>query len=461
MYNRSMCAEPFRIKVVEPIKVTSREERVKAIKEAGYNVFNLKSEDVFIDLLTDSGTSAMSDHQWAGIMIGDESYAGGRNYFNLKDAVKDILGYEYLVPTHQGRAAENILMRLFVQEGQRVLGNMHFDTTEAHIRLNGATPVNLVVKEGLDTTVKAPFKGNLDLARLEEEIKEHGKEKIPLVLITITCNNNGGQPVSVANIRQVSAIAHRHGIPVFFDAARFAENCYFIQQREEGYAHKSIREIAREVFSYGDGCTMSSKKDALVNIGGFLAFRNNAELYEKAVQMQISYEGFRTYGGLAGRDLEAVARGLYEGIDKAYLEDRVGQIAYLGEKLAKADIPIQQPTGGHGIFIDVKRFFPHLPQAVFPAQALVVELYLEAGIRGVELGTCAFGYQDKDTGEIVYPELEVVRLAIPRRVYTDRHMNCVVEALKRIAARKEEIKGLKIVYEAPVLRHFSARFELL
>jgi tryptophanase len=461
MYDRSLNTEPYKIKVVEPIKLISRKERIKVIQEAGYNVFNLKSEDVFIDLLTDSGTSAMSDNQWAGIMQGDESYAGSKNFLNFEAAIKDIFGYEYIVPTHQGRAAENILMKLLVKEGQRVLGNMHFDTTEAHIRLNGAAPVNLVIKEGLDTTVNAPFKGNIDLERLEEEISEHGKEKIPFVLITITCNNNGGQPVSMSNIREVSKIAHRYGIPMYFDAARFAENCYFIKQREQGYAHKSIKEIAHEIFSYGDGCTMSSKKDALVNIGGFLAFNNNKELYEKAVQIQICYEGFRTYGGLTGRDLEALARGLYEGIDEAYLEDRVGQIAYLGERLLKEGIPIQQPTGGHGIFIDVKRFFSHLPQALFPAQSLVVELYIEAGIRAVELGACAFGYRDKDTGEYIYPELEVMRLAIPRRVYTDRHMNFVADALKNIAVRKEEIKGLKLVYEAPVLRHFSARFEMI
>ena len=462
MRDRLTYAEPYRIKVVEKLNLTDRATREQRIEEVGYNVFNLKAEDVYIDLLTDSGCAAMSDNQWAGMMMGDESYAGCRNFYHLRDAIQDIFGYKYVVPTHQGRAAENVLMNTVnVKEGQRVLGNMHFDTTEGHILLRGAKPVNLVVKEGLDTTVKAPFKGNIDLERLEAEIKEYGKELIPFVLITVTCNNNGGQPVSMSNIRAVSDIAHSHGIPVFFDTARYAENCCFIKTREKGYENKSIKEIANEMFSYGDGCTMSSKKDALVNIGGFVAFKDNEDLYEKAVQIQICFEGFRTYGGLAGRDLEAIARGLYEGIEYDYLEDRIGQIAYLGDKMVEAGVPIQQPTGGHGIFIDAKRLFTHLPQSEFPAQALTVELYIEGGVRGVELGTCAFGHTDPETGEVIYPELECVRLAIPRRVYTDRHMDMVVETMKNIVARKDTVRGLKLVYEAPVMRHFTARFERL
>ncbi|MGI9860136.1 tryptophanase [Moorella naiadis] len=461
MPSRNMYAEPFRIKAIETIKETTRSTREMLIKEAGYNVFNLRGEDVYIDLLTDSGTAAMSDNQWAGMMLGDESYAGCKNFYHLRDAINDIMGYKYVVPTHQGRAAENILMTLMVKAGQRVLGNMHFDTTEGHILIRNAKPVNLVIPEGKQPAIHHPFKGNFDLERLEAEIKQFGRAQIPFVLITVTCNNNGGQPVAMANIRGVREIASRYGIPVYLDAARYAENCYFIKMREPGYQDKSIKEIAREMFSYADGCTMSAKKDALVNIGGFLAFKDDRELYEKAVQVQITYEGFRTYGGLAGRDLEAIARGLYEGIDERYLENRIRQVAYLGEELLAAGIPIIEPPGGHGIYVDVKRFLSHLPQAAFPAQALVVELYLEAGIRAVELGTCAFGYRNPETGEMVYPEMELVRLAIPRRVYTDRHMDLVVRAFRAIAARKERIPGLRLVYEAPVLRHFTARFEML
>lgn len=460
MRHRNEYAEPFRIKVVEPIKMTTKEERKRIIEEAGYNVFNLKSEDVYIDLLTDSGTTAMSTNQWAGMMLGDECYAGSNNYFNFVEAVRDIFGYEYVTPTHQGRAAENILTNIFVEKGDVVIGNMHFDTTLGHITLRGGKPVNVVCKEGKDTTPDYPFKGNMDLELLEETIKKYGKDRIPFILMTVTCNNNGGQPVSMANIRGASEIAKRYGIPFFFDAARYAENCYFIKTREPGYENKSIKEIAREMFSYGDGATMSSKKDALVNIGGFIAF-NNKEWYEKATQLQICYEGFRTYGGLTGRDLEALARGLYEGIDEDYLEDRIGQINYLGEKLREAGIPIQYPTGGHGIFIDARRMLPHIKREEFAAQALTIELYLEGGIRGCEIGASALGYRDAETGEYVWPELEFVRLAIPRRVYTDRHMDMVVAAMKRLNERKDEIRGMKRVYEAPVMAHFTARFEWL
>lgn len=460
MRPRSEYAEPYRIKVVEPIELTTREEREKIIKEAGYNVFNIPSDKVYIDLLTDSGTSAMSNHQWAGLMLGDEAYAGGRNFYHLRDTVREITGFEHVLPTHQGRAAENILTTMLVKPGQRVLGNMHFDTTEGHIRLKGGEPVNLVIKEGLKTAMRHPFKGNIDIGRLIEEIETYGKERISYINITVTCNSNGGQPVSMENIREVRRIAKEHSIPVFLDAARFAENAYFIREREEGYGNKSIAEIAREMFSYADGFTMSAKKDGLVNIGGIFATRDE-ELYKKACQWGIVYEGFLTYGGLAGRDLEAMAQGLKEVLNEDYLESRIGQVAYLGESLLEHGIPIIEPVGGHGVYLDAKRFLPDIPQSAFPAQALVVELYVEAGIRAVELGTAAFGRRDEETGEMIYPALELVRLAVPRRVYTDRHMDMVVRALRNIRERRDEIRGLKLICEAPVLRHFTAEFERL
>jgi tyrosine phenol-lyase len=460
MRPRSEYAEPYRIKVVEPIELTTREEREKIIKEAGYNVFNIPSDKVYIDLLTDSGTSAMSNHQWAGLMLGDEAYAGGRNFYHLRDTVREITGFEHVLPTHQGRAAENILTTMLVKPGQRVLGNMHFDTTEGHIRLKGGEPVNLVIKEGLKTAMRHPFKGNIDIGRLIEEIETYSKEGISCINITVTCNSNGGQPVAMENIREVRRIAKEHSIPVFLDAARFAENAYFIREREEGYGNKSIAEIAREMFSYADGFTMSAKKDGLVNIGGIFATRDE-ELYKKACQWGIVYEGFLTYGGLAGRDLEAMAQGLKEVLNEDYLESRIGQVAYLGESLLEHGIPIIEPVGGHGVYLDAKRFLPDIPQSAFPAQALVVELYVEAGIRAVELGTAAFGRRDEETGEMIYPALELVRLAVPRRVYTDRHMDMVVRALRNIRERRDEIRGLKLICEAPVLRHFTAEFERL
>lgn len=460
MRARSEYAEPYRIKVVEPIRLPSRARREEVLREAGYNVFNIPSQEVYIDLLTDSGTSAMSDNQWAGLMMGDEAYAGSRNFFHLQETVRELFGFRYVLPTHQGRGAENILTTTLVKPGDRVLGNMHFDTTEGHIRLKGGEPVNLVIREGYETATRHPFKGNIDTERLLGEIRRYGRERIPFINITVTCNSNGGQPVSMANIREVSRIAREHGIRVFFDAARFAENAYFIKEREEGYAHKTIAEISREMFSYADGCTMSAKKDALVNIGGLFA-TNDEDLYRKAGQWGIVYEGFLTYGGLAGRDLEAMARGLREVIDETYLEDRIGQVAYLGSRLIEEGIPIIEPTGGHGVYVDVKRFLPHLPQSVFPAQAVICELYLEAGVRAVELGAAAFGRTDEKTGEQIFPELELVRLAIPRRVYTDRHMDVVARALAAIGRRKDRIRGMKLVYEAPVLRHFTARFEPL
>ena len=456
---RDQYAEPYRIKVVESIRQTSRAERERLIREAGYNVFSLPSEAVYIDLLTDSGTSAMSDSQWAGIMMGDEAYAGSRNYAHLKESVKEVMGFDYVLPTHQGRGAEHVLMAALVKPGDRVLGNMHFDTTEGHILLRGAQPVNCLAAKGYRVSEEAPFKGDFDLEKLEEEIRK-GPDKVPFVLITVTCNNNGGQPVSMGNIKGVRRVASKYGVRVFFDAARFAENCWFIKQMEPGYQDKSVREIAREMFSYGDGCTMSAKKDALVNIGGFLALRDE-ETYRKAIEWQIPFEGFVTYGGLAGRDLEAMARGLREAMDENYLEDRIGQVRLLGDLLVKAGVPIVRPTGGHGVYVDAQALLPHLPRKEFPAQALVVEMYLEGGVRGVELGGCAFGHVDPATGQDVWPELELVRLAIPRRVYTDRHMAYVAKTLKTLKMRAPTIRGLKLVYQAPVLRHFTARFERL
>lgn len=454
---RSEYAEPYRIKMVEMIKETTRQERQALIEEAAYNVFSVPSGSVYIDLLTDSGTSAMSDRQWAGMMVGDEAYAGGRNYQNLKASVKDIMGFDYLVPTHQGRGAEHVLVASMAKEGDRILGNMHFDTTEGHILLRGAEPVNCLADIGYRVSEEAPFKGDFDLTKLQREI-EKAPGRVPFILITVTCNNNGGQPVSMANIRAVSHLAKNYKIPVFFDAARFAENCYFIQQLEEGYKEKSIRSIALEMFSYSDGCTMSAKKDALVNIGGFLATRDES-IYRKAIEWQIPFEGFVTYGGLAGRDLEAMARGLQEVIDPDYLEDRKGQVRLLGDMMIDAGIPIVRPTGGHGVYIDAQAMFPHLPRKEFPAQALVVEMYVEGGVRGVELGGCAFGRVDPKTGEEIWPELELVRLAVPRRVYTDRHMAKVASTLAAVKARADQVRGLRLTYQAPVLRHFTARFE--
>ncbi|MGI6620305.1 MAG: tryptophanase [Bacillota bacterium] len=453
---RDEYAEPYRIKVVEMLRLTDRPTRERLIKEAGYNVFGLPSDAVYIDLLSDSGTTAMSDYQWAGMMLGDEAYAGSKNFYHLRDTVKEVMGFDYVVPAHQGRGAEHILMNVFVKPGDRVLGNMHFDTTEGHILLKGAKPVNCLAEAGYKVSEETHFKGNFDLDLLEAEIKK-AVDKVPFVLITVTCNNNGGQPVSMENIKGVRKIADKYGIPVFFDAARFAENAYFIKRLEPGYQDKPIADIVKEMFSYGDGCTMSAKKDALVNIGGFVAFRD-VEHYRKAIEFQVPYEGYVTYGGLAGRDLEAMARGLHEVLNEEYLEDRIGQVRYLGDLLIEAGIPIVRPPGGHGIYIDAKEMLPRLPRHEFPAQALTVELYVEGGIRGVELGGCAFGYKDPETGEDVWPELELVRLAIPRRVYTDRHMMMVARALKAVKERASSIKGLKLVYQAPVMRHFTARF---
>jgi len=450
-------AEPFRIKVVEPIRKTTRAERAEKLAEAGYNTFLLRSEDVYIDLLTDSGTAAMSDWQWAGIMQGDEAYAGSRSFYHLQAAVADLFGFPLLIPTHQGRAAENILFTMLVKPGQFVINNMHFDTTRAHVQHKQGIAVDLPVPEALVPTDQSPFKGNMDLAKLDEFIRTHGREQIALIMATVTNNSAGGQPVSLANLRGIREIANRYGLPFFIDACRVAENAYFIKQREPGYQDKSVRQIIREIMDTADGVTMSGKKDALMNIGGFLAMRDE-ELYRQATVWAVLFEGFPTYGGLAGRDLEAMARGLYEAADEDYLAYRVGQVAYLGQRLREAGVPIIEPPGGHGIYIDARRFLPHIPRDQFPAWALTGELYLEAGVRTVEVGAVLAG-RDPATGENVYPELDMVRLAIPRRVYTDRHLDVVAEAAARVLARRDQVRGVRFTYEPPLLRHFTARFE--
>ena len=452
--------EPFRIKVVEPIRQTTRAEREAILRQAGYNLFAVRAEDIYIDLLTDSGTAAMSDNQWAGMMVGDESYAGCRNFFNLEKAVQSITGFRYFVPTHQGRAAENVLFTCTVKLGQSVPSNMHFDTTQANVIARGGNPVNLLAEEGLDSTSHAPFKGNIDVEKLEAFIRQVGPENIPLGMLTVTNNSGGGQPVSMANVRATSEVLHRYGIPLFLDACRYAENAYFIKLREPGYAKRPVVEIAREMFSYADGCTMSAKKDALVNIGGFLAMNDEA-LYQRVCQELILREGFITYGGLAGRDLEAIARGLWEGLDEQYLAYRIAHTRYLADRLVEESIPILEPPGGHAVYLDAKRFLPHVSQAELPGQALACALYLEGGIRGVEIGSVMFARQDPETGEMVYPALELVRLAIPRRVYTQAHLDCVVETCQRIYEKRDQMRGLRYIYAPALLRHFTARFEPL
>jgi tyrosine phenol-lyase len=450
-------AEPFRIKVVEMLRRVTREEREQAIREAGLNIFAVPADTIYVDLLTDSGTAAMSDNQWAGLMLGDESYAGSRNFFHFQSAVREIFGYEHVIPTHQGRVAENLLFSTILKRGQVVPSNIHFDTTRANIEHQGAEAADLVIDEGLDPYALHSFKGNLDPAKLERLLTDRGAANVPLVMITVTNNSGGGQPVSMANVRAVRQVCERHGVPLFFDACRFAENCYFVQQRESGYANKSVTEIARELFSHGDGCTMSAKKDGLVNMGGFVAL-NNAEWTQQLTNLLILIEGFPTYGGLAGRDLEAVARGLREVLNEDYLAFRIGQVAQLGELLEHAGVPIVVPVGGHAVYIDARRFLDHVPQSQFPGQALVVALYREFGIRAVEVGSLMFGHKDAG-GRDVFPQLDLVRLAIPRRVYTTEHMRFVADSVIQLHREREKLRGLRLTYEAPVLRHFTARLE--
>lgn len=453
-------AEPFRIKSIEPIRLISPEQRLAAMEKAGYNLFSLPAEDVYIDLLTDSGTGAMSQEQWAAMMRGDESYAGARSYFRLAETMQEIFGFEYFVPTHQGRAAENILTALLVKPGMIIPSNMHFDTTDANIRARGGRPTNLVIQEAYDPTNQFPFKGNMDIARLRELITSVGPENIPFGTITVTNNAGGGQPVSMANIRAVAALYHEFGIPFFIDACRYAENSYFIKQREPGYAQHSTLEIAQEMFSLADGAFMSAKKDALVNIGGFLAMRKH-DLYQNVCNELILREGFPTYGGLAGRDLETMSVGLWEGLNEEYLAYRLGQTAYFASCLLQAGVPIIEPAGGHAIYLDAGRLLPHIPHAEFPGQALAAALYLEGAIRGVEIGSVMFAYPDPENGKMIYPQLELVRLALPRRVYTQSHLDYVVEKLTSLAIRREELRGYKLVYAPALLRHFTARFEPL
>jgi tryptophanase len=450
--------EPFRIKMVEPIKMIDREARETALLRAGYNVFGLKAEEIYIDLLTDSGTGAMSQHQWSAMMEGDESYAGARSYLRLAQVMAEIFGFRFFVPTHQGRAAENILCAVTLEQGQYVPSNMHFDTTEGNIRARGGRPTNLVIEEAYDPQSQHPFKGNMDLDKLRGFILNVGAANIPFGMITITNNAGGGQPVSLENIRAVAAIYQEYQIPFYIDACRFAENAYFIKLREPGYADKSMAEIVGEIFALADGATMSAKKDAIVNIGGFLAMNDEA-LFQHVKNELILREGFPTYGGLAGRDLDAIAVGLREGMEEDYLAYRLGQTAYLAEKLLAAGIPIVEPPGGHAVYLDAGRLLPHIPQPEFPGQALAIELYREGAIRGVELGSVAFAYPDPDTGKMVYPKMELVRLALPRRVYTQAHMDYVIKALARIKERADHITGYRITYAPELLRHFTAQFE--
>lgn len=452
--------EPFKIKSVEPIRMTTREEREAKLREAGYNVFLLHSREVLIDLLTDSGTSAMSSEQWAAVMRGDESYAGSPSFYRFEEAVRAIFGFRHVLPTHQGRAAERILFSLTCKPGDVVPNNTHFDTTRANVEFTGATAVDLVIEEGRIPSARHPFKGNMDVDRLRALIAEVGRERVPLCMLTVTNNSGGGQPVSMANVREVSAVCREHGIPFYIDACRFAENSYFVKLREPGYADRSPMEIARELFSYADGATMSAKKDGIANIGGFLA-TNDPKLAEEQRNLLILTEGFPTYGGLAGRDLEAIAVGLREALEEDYLRYRITSTAYLGEAIAEAGVPIVQPPGGHAIYIDAAAFLPHVEPRHLPGQALVAELYLEAGIRAVEIGTVMFGRRDAESGDETVAPMELVRLAIPRRVYTQSHIDYVVEAILNVWERRNEVRGLRFTEQAPFLRHFTARFEPL
>ncbi len=451
-------AESYKIKMVEAIRKSTREEREKWLKDAYYNLFNLRSEYVYIDLLTDSGTGAMSDKQWSAMMLGDESYAGASSYLKMKAAIKELFGFNDFLPTHQGRAAENVLFSVLVKEGDIIPGNTHFDTTKGHIEFRKATAVDCTIDESFHPTQYHPFKGNIDIEKLENVLKNNPIEKIPVIIVTITCNSSGGQPVSMQNLKDVYAVAQKYGTKVFFDSARFAENAYFIKIREERYQDKTIKEIVKEMYQYADGMTMSSKKDAIVNMGGFIGFRDR-KLYEEASVYNIMFEGFVTYGGMSGRDMNALVQGLMESTEFEYLDTRIRQVAYLGDRLKKFGVPLLEPFGGHGIFIDAKRFLPNIPKEEFIAQTLAVEIYLEGGVRAVEIGTL-LADRDPVTRENRYPEMELVRCAIPRRVYTNSHMDYVAAAIENVYERRDTItKGLKILREAPIMRHFTVELD--
>ncbi|MCC6298846.1 MAG: tyrosine phenol-lyase [Anaerolineales bacterium] len=458
-FGRRSWAEPWKIKMVEPLTVTTREEREKALTEAGYNTFLLKSDDVYIDLLTDSGTSAMSDRQWAGMMLGDEAYAGSRNFYRLESAIQNVYGYKYIVPTHQGRGAEHLISQAVIKKGQIVPGNMYFTTTRLHQELAGGTFYDVIIDEAHDPANQHPFKGNIDLDKVQALIEQHGAENIAYISVAGTVNMAGGQPVSMANIKALRALCDKHGVKVYLDATRMMENAYFIQQREEGYADKTIAQILKEFCSYTDAAWMSAKKDNLVNIGGWLAI-NDWDIFEEIRNLVVVYEGLHTYGGMAGRDMEALAIGIEESVQDDHIRTRIGQVLYLGELLTDWNIPIVQPVGGHAIFLNAKAFYPHLKQVEFPAQTLAAELYLDSGIRSMERGIASAG-RDPKTGDHYYPKLELTRLTIPRRVYTQAHMDVVAESVKAVYDARELTRGLKMVYEPKYLRFFQARFERL
>ncbi len=453
---RRSWAEPFKIKVVEPLKTTTHQHRIKAIEEAGYNTFLLRSEDVYIDLLTDSGTNAMSDYQWAGMMLGDEAYAGSKNFYNLESNMRKYYGYKYLVPTHQGRGAEHIMSQVLIKPGDFIPGNMYFTTTREHQELAGGTFVDVIIDEAHNSESTHPFKGNVDLQKLEDLIKKVGAKKIPYISVAATVNMAGGQPISMENIKAVRKLTSKHGIKIILDATRAVENAYFIKMREDGYEKKSIEEILKELCSFTDGCTMSGKKDLLVNIGGFLAV-NDKEVFDEARNMVVVFEGLHTYGGLAGRDLEAMARGMEEMVDEDYIRSRIGQVEYLGQKLIDWEVPIVKPIGGHAVFLDAKKIYPHIPQDQFPAQTLAAEIYIDSGVRTMERGVVSAG-RDPKTGENRHPKLELVRVTIPRRVYTQAHMDVTAESILEVYENRKKVKGMKMVYEPKHLRFFQARF---
>lgn len=456
---RSSWAEPWKIKMVEPIAMISRNERAAALEKAGFNTFLLRSEDVYIDLLTDSGTNAMSDRQWAGMMMGDEAYAGSRNFYHLEETIQEYYGYKHIVPTHQGRGAENILSKVAIKSGQFVCGNMYFTTTRLHQELAGGVFTDVIIDEAHDAQKEHPFKGNVDINKVQRLIDQHGASSIAYVCLAATVNMAGGQPVSMQNARELNELCRKHGIKIFMDATRAVENAYFIQEREEGYSEKPIAQILKEFCSYTDGATMSAKKDSLANIGGWLAV-NDLGLFEEACNLVVVYEGLQTYGGMAGRDMEVLAIGIKESVQDNYMRSRIGQVRYLGEMLMDWGIPVTRPIGGHAVFLDAQKFYPHIPQDEFPAQTLAADLYLESGVRSMERGIVSAG-RKKETGENYHPSLELTRLTIPRRVYTQAHMDIVAESVKRLYDVREQKKGLKMVYEPKYLRFFQARFERL